>query len=198
MWAVLVATSTVAIVCAAAIYQLNQMAERSNETRLLLTQAKEQMSRLNSLEWEGISKGEIDDNLVEELAENQEETEYILGKLEAIDRRDNNDNLDRFFVAYAAYRDKVKDALDLVSQGKIKEVIEIDVHAIDEVYDDLYSKITRLEDRYVDRNQDIRALADFGTTTALILSATPLVFYFINSVRNCDIKKMSWRSHLET
>ncbi len=178
VWAVLVATSTVAIVCTAAIYQLNQMAERSNETRLLLTQAKEQMSRLNSLEWESISKGEIDDNLVEELAENQEATEYILGKLEAIDRRDNNDSLDRFFVAYSAYRDQVKEALELVSQGKIKEVLEINAHAIDEVYDDLYSKITRLEDRYVYRNQSTRALADFGTATALILSAITIGILF--------------------
>ncbi len=178
VWAVLVATSTVAIICDSAIYQLNQMAERSNETRLLLTQAKEQMSRLKSLEWESISKGEIDDNLVEELAENQEATEYILGKLEAIDRRDNNDSLDRFFVAYSAYRDQVKEALELVSQGKIKEVLEINAHAIDEVYDDLYSKITRLEDRYVYRNQSTRALADFGTATALILSAITIGILF--------------------
>ncbi len=55
----------VAIASAIVIYQLNQMTQESREARLLLTQLKEQASRLISLEWEGISKGEIDEDLTE-------------------------------------------------------------------------------------------------------------------------------------
>ncbi|MGD1715723.1 hypothetical protein [Dapis sp. BLCC M172] len=57
-----------AIASATVIYQLNNLTEESGNARLLLTKLKEQVSRLNSLEWEGISKGEIDENLTEELA----------------------------------------------------------------------------------------------------------------------------------
>lgn len=59
------AAMVVAIASATAIYQLNHITETSSNARLLLTQLKEQISRLNSLEWEGISKGEIDQNLTE-------------------------------------------------------------------------------------------------------------------------------------
>ena len=79
-----------ALASAAVIYHLNQMTERSHEARLGLTQAKEYMSRLNSLEWEAISKGEIDENLVEEIDENRQNIQVMLRHLESVDHRQKN------------------------------------------------------------------------------------------------------------
>ncbi|MBF2000689.1 MAG: GHKL domain-containing protein [Synechococcales cyanobacterium M58_A2018_015] len=167
-WSVLLAALIAAIMSATAIYQFNQIAERSNDTRLLLTRVKEQVSRLNALEWEGIAKGEIDENLTEELAENRQSTDVILNELQQIDREDNLSNL---FSLYTLYRTKVDDAIELIAQGKIKEEIDIDTDSIDEIYDDLYAEVAILEKRYIKKKERTRRIADFGTSASLILFA---------------------------
>ncbi|MDX2229818.1 MAG: ATP-binding protein [Leptolyngbyaceae cyanobacterium bins.349] len=177
-WTILLAAITVAIACAAAIYRLNQMAEQSNDTRLLLTQVKEQVSRLNALEWEGISKGEIDEDLTEELAENQQSTKAILDELQKIDQQNNNDSLDQMFALHARYKAAINQALELVAQGKVKEAIAIDADGIDELYDELYAEVSALEKGYVQEKVKTRNLADSGTTAALILSAITIGILF--------------------
>jgi signal transduction histidine kinase len=167
-WSVLVAAFSAAIASAATIYHLNQLAERSNNTRLLLTQVKEQVSRLNALEWEGISKGKIDQNLTEELAENQESTNAILNELQLVNQKKSLDNL---FSLYWLYRNEIGSALELIAQGKTREAIDVDADEIDEIYDDLYAEVAALEKIYIDQKEQTRKIADFGTTASLLTSA---------------------------
>ncbi|MBE9004968.1 GHKL domain-containing protein [Fortiea sp. LEGE XX443] len=168
-WYIFLAAIIVAIASATAIYQLNQIAERSNNTKLLLIQVKEQVSRLNALEWEGISKGKIDEDLTQELAENQQSTDVILNELRQINQQNNLKNL---FALYILYRTKIDVALELIVQGKIKEAIEIDADSIDEIYDSLYAEVATLEKVYVDQKEQTRKLADIGTTCSLIFAAS--------------------------
>ncbi|MBD2163227.1 GHKL domain-containing protein [Calothrix membranacea FACHB-236] len=171
-WSILIAAITVAIASSTAIYQLHQIAEDSNQSRLLLTRVKEQVSRLNALEWEGISKGKIDDDLTDELADNKQSSATILRELRELEKRDNRKNLQRVFALYNRYQAEINKALELVSQSKVKEALAIDADGIDEIYDDLYAEVTTLEAAYVKQKQHTRNLADIGTTFALILSAT--------------------------
>jgi signal transduction histidine kinase len=170
-WPVLLATITVAIGTAAAIYQLNQLAERNSQIRLLLTQVKEQVSRLNALEWEGISKGKIDENLTEELAENKQSTDNILNQLRQIDRADEQNNLEKLFDFYTRYRTQIDGILTLIQQGKTKEAIDIDADGIDQIYDNLYAEVATLEKGYIEQQQQTRKFADIGTLFSLILAA---------------------------
>ncbi|NJK69482.1 MAG: GHKL domain-containing protein [Microcoleus sp. CSU_2_2] len=170
-WPVFLATITVAIATAAAIYQLNHLAERNNQIRLLLTQVKEQVSRLNALEWEGISKGKIDEDLTEELAENKQSTDNILGQLRQIDRVDEQNNLERLFDFYTRYRTQIDGILILIEQGKTKEAIDIDADGIDQIYDNLYAEVANLETGYIEQQQQTRKFADIGTLFSLILAA---------------------------
>lgn len=170
-WPVFLATITVAIATAAAIYQLNHLAERNNQIRLLLTQVKEQVSRLNALEWEGISKGKIDEDLTEELAENKQSTDNILGQLRQIDRVDEQNNLERLFDFYTRYRTQIDGILILIEQGKTKEAIDIDADGIDQIYDNLYAEVATLETGYIEQQQQTRKFADIGTLFSLILAA---------------------------
>jgi signal transduction histidine kinase len=170
-WPVLLATITVAIATAAAIYQLNQLAERNSQIRLLLTQVKEQVSRLNALEWEGISKGKIDENLTEELAENKQSTDNILNQLRQIDRVDEQNNLQKLFDFYTRYRTAIDGALILIEQGKTKEAIDVDADGIDQIYDNLYAEVATLEKGYIEQQQQTRNFADIGTLFSLILAA---------------------------
>ncbi|MEO1523185.1 MAG: histidine kinase, partial [Cyanobacteria bacterium J06633_2] len=69
----ILATSLVAGLTAIGIQQLNVRVDKSTQISLLLTRMKEQLSRLNSLEWEAIAQTEIDDDLEEELIEYRED-----------------------------------------------------------------------------------------------------------------------------
>jgi signal transduction histidine kinase len=163
------AALTVAIVTATAIYQLNQMVERSNAMRVLLLRLQAQVSRLNSLEWEGIAKREIDANLITELAENESETQEVLEELKRVEWRDSR--LRPLFELYQAYEIEIDRAIDLIAQQNITAAKAIDEDEIDQIYDKVYLEIAKLEDAYEARKQKARKIADFGTTSALILSA---------------------------
>jgi signal transduction histidine kinase len=160
----------VAIIVSTIIYQLNQMAERSNNTRLLLTQLKEQISRLNALEWEGISKQKIDENLNEELEENEESTVEILTQLRRIDR--HSDKLEEIFVLQARYDTAMDDALESLYYGEMLEVTNSDkAEELDQIYDELYAEIAEIEIFYIAQKQHTRNLADLGATFSLIGAA---------------------------
>jgi signal transduction histidine kinase len=156
----------IALITAASIYQLNQLTERSNNTRLLLTQVKEQVSRLNSLELEGIAEGGIDEDLKIELAENQRSSSTLLDTLR---RLNDQTNLRPFFAFYTQYQSEVDKVLERLSQDK--GVNEEDADRIDIIYDKLYAEITSLESVYVERKESTRKLAEFGTTLSLIIAA---------------------------
>ncbi|WP_019499418.1 sensor histidine kinase [Pseudanabaena sp. PCC 6802] len=168
-WATSIVSVIVAIAAASVIYQLNQAAEQIDEKRLLLSQAKERISRLYALEWEGISKGKIDENLAEELAENQHSTKSLFDKLEQINRRDRN--LDKFFALYRPYKARVSGALELIAQNMPKEAISVDADFIDRIHDELYAEVAALEKAYVERKEQARNLADAGISFSLLLSA---------------------------
>ncbi|MEB3355834.1 MAG: ATP-binding protein [Synechococcales bacterium] len=154
----------------AVIYEFNRVARETVDTRLFLSQAKEQLSRLNALEWEGISKGEIDEDLTEELAENQQSTQTVLENLRRIDRRTSR--LEGFFVLYEDYKAEVDAALNLIAQGRASEVLnDIDADAVDALYDELYAEVAGLEQHYIVHAKNARRLADIGTTASLLLSA---------------------------
>jgi signal transduction histidine kinase len=167
-WLILLAATGVAIASSFSIFQLNQLAEGENDKRLLLTRAKEQVSRLNALEWEAISKGEIDEDLVEELAENKQSTDEIFQEIKKIE---GQENVRRFLDTYTLYQRKIDTVIQLVAQGKTKEAIDVDADGIDEIYDDLYAKVATLEKDYVERKQKTRQLADIGTFLSLGLAA---------------------------
>lgn len=175
-----------AIASSITIYQLHQAAEYSNETRLLLTQAKEQMSRLNSLEWEGFAKGEIDENLAEELAENEASTTAILTQLQEGDRQKH---LQDFLGLYNHYQVEINYALNLIAQGRISEAKRIEVNDIDEIYDALYEKVSELELFYIAQKERTRYIADIGTTFSLLISA--LVISILSYKFNANL----WRKN---
>ncbi|MBW4641767.1 MAG: histidine kinase [Goleter apudmare HA4340-LM2] len=175
-WSILLTAITVAIATAATIYQLNHIAERSNRTRLLLTRVKEQVSRLNALEWEGISKGEIDKDLTEELAESKESTEKVLQELRQLQQQNNRRDLEKLFAFHTQHKQEINKALELVAQGKVKEAIAFDADSIDEIYDKLYAEVTILEADYIAQRRKTRNIADFGTAFSLIFSTTIIAF----------------------
>ena len=175
-WPVILLVLLTAISASGVIYRLNQVAENSNQTRLLLSRTKEQVSRLNSLEWEALSKRVIDENLSEELAEYQEETEAILKSLQQIGR--GQDQLDTLLVHYDQYQAAVYGEIELIDQGKIDEVLSSKATEIDEFYDDLYAEISTLEYISIEERKYTQALANTGTTASLILSAIAIGLLF--------------------
>lgn len=182
--AILFGATSVAMSCAIAIYQLNQMAERSNMVRLLLTQAKEQVSRLNALEWEGITKGTNYHDFRKKLAENQQNIEEILEEIRKNDAQ-YSANLDQFFALYLNCKNDVEIALTPTLLGKKSKETHLDtahsdsqIDQMSSTHEQMYVEISALENIYTQKKEQTRNLADAGTTTALILSAATIGFLF--------------------
>ncbi len=171
-WSVLVAAIAVALATATSIDQLNLWTERSNQTEFLLSSMKEQLSRLNSLEWEAIAKQQIDANLTEELAESHQDTTALLDQLKKLDAPDNR--LQQLFTLHEQYRKKVNEALALVAANQIEQASAIDEQQIDWLYDRLYAEIASLENLYRSYKQQTRQIAEWGTTLSLLLAAVTL------------------------
>lgn len=178
---VLLISLTVAAMSMASLYQLNQMVERSSRTRLLLVEMKEQTSRLNSLEWEGIAKRKIDANLAEELVENRETTDRILNALKQTLRQDR---LNQLLTKHERYRAKAETALRLIVTQDITKLLAINEDEIDRIYDQLYAEISNLEQIYEAKRDRGRTIADFGTGLSLILAALVISSLFWKFSRN--------------
>jgi len=177
-WSVPLLAGGIAIACSMAIYQFNEVAGQSSDNRLSLTQLKEQISRLNSLEWEAISKRKIDENLKEELEENEQETKDLISKLEVIDLQRNNPSIERILTLHAQYENEIDEAIALITQDKIEEVIAVNAFEIDEIYDELYDEISILEDVYVKQQRQARMIANTGAIASLFLSAITISILF--------------------
>lgn len=177
-WQVLLATVVVAGLTAIGIQQLSTRVEQSNDARLLLTRMKEQLSRLNSLEWEAISEGGIDEDLEEELEEYREDTTELLGNV--IQLEPGNTQIAEIIEHYQEYQAEANSVIERVAQNQI-DFEEEDAADLDELYDDLYDDISAQEAIYVERKQQIRTLASLGTNLALAASAliiSALVYQF--------------------
>lgn len=169
-WSVLLISLTIAAVAAASIYQLNQRVEHNNRTKGLLIEMKEQLSRLNSLEWEGIAKRNIDTNLSEELAEHQSIGINIIEGLSQVDRDGKEERLNKILANYQAYKNSIDQALELVATQQISQVLEINEAEIDRQYDALYDEISDLAQIYEHKSERARAIADWGTGISLGLA----------------------------
>ncbi len=165
---VLLTSLTVAAMSMASLYQLNQMVERSSRAKLLLVKMQEQTSRLNSLEWEGIAKREIDANLAEELADNREATDQIL---DALKQTLQQNQWEQLLVKQELYKAKTETALALIRAQDVTKLIAINEDEIDQIYDQLYAEISSLEQIYEAEREQGRTIADFGTGFLLISSA---------------------------
>ncbi len=174
---VLVAAAS-AIASFAAISTLNQIAERSSQNRLLLTRVKEQVSRLNALEWEGISKGKIDEDLTEELEENQENTNEVLKQLDRLNQANGYSSLDSLFDLWKRYRAEVDHILLLVAKGNVQQAMQADTDKIDQIYDDLYLEISKLEGFYIAQTRKNRIMADIGIAFSLLTAVAAVAILF--------------------
>ena len=63
-WIVLVFSTSVAIITAATILNINKWAERGYRGEILLMKVGKELNQLSSLEWQSIAKKEIDDELI--------------------------------------------------------------------------------------------------------------------------------------
>jgi signal transduction histidine kinase len=180
-WSVLLISITVAAASTVAIHQLNQMVQQSTRTKLLLVEMKGQISRLNSLEWEGIAKREIDANLAEELVEYRETTDRLLDALKQVTQQDR---LGQLYASYRTYETEVNRALALIASREAAKIVTINEDTIDQIYDQLYAEISSLEQVYEAQSEQSRAIADFGTGFLLALAALTISSLFWKFSRN--------------
>lgn len=180
-WSVFIAAILISTVTATFIYTINQWAENSAQIRVLLLNMKEQISRLNSLEWEAIAKQELDDNVSQELAEHQEDTEIIFDQIRQFNLKEKK--FDNFFTLYNSYQTSVNQALQLITANQTEQTIEINESEIDKIYDRLYAEIIGLEKIYVAQERQARVISSIGSTLSILLAglALGIVFWRFNT-----------------
>ena len=175
-WSVLILSILVSAIASTSIYQINQWAESSSSSKVLMLNLKEQLSRLNSLEWEAIAKKQLDDNVSEEIAENKADTNTILARIRQIELQDRYSS--NLFTLYNRYQTEVDRVLESIAAEEIEEVVFISAEEIDELYDELYAEIVSLENIYTDKEQQARNIASLGTTLSLLLAGLALGWLF--------------------
>ena len=179
IWVVTVSAILIAGFTALGIQQLNSRVDQSQQARLLLTRMKEQLSRLNSLEWEAISQNEIDDDLEEELEEYREDTAELFAGLEQLGA--DNAELPNILADYQDYQSKVDAVLNQIEDGVTDIDLEDEAFEIDDAYDDLYEAISAQEVVYVTRKEQVQGFASLGINLSLALAAitiSMLVYQF--------------------
>ena len=188
-WTVILATSIVAGLTAIGIQQLNSRVKQSNELSILLSHMKEQLSRLNSLEWEAISQGEIDEDLTEELAEYREDTVELIEDL----KQQNTQSLQLSTIIshYQEYETQVNRTLDMVEQGVSSATLKAEIFEIDDVYDELYEEISSQELLYITQAQTIQAWATTGTTVSIVLAAIIINGLIYQSSKSLNAKNQA-------
>ncbi|MEO1093402.1 MAG: ATP-binding protein [Cyanobacteria bacterium J06638_28] len=140
---------------------------------------KEQLSRLNSLEWEAISQNEIDDDLEEELEEYREDTAELFEGLEQLEI--DNAELTDILADYQDYQSKVDSVLNQIEDGVTEIDLEDEAFDIDDAYDDLYAEISAQEIVYVTRKEQVQGFASLGINLSLAIAAatiSTLVYQF--------------------
>jgi signal transduction histidine kinase len=186
-WSVLPIALAIASLTSIGIYRLNHWAEDNNQQRILLINLKQEVSRLNSLEWETLIKQTIDDNLRQELKEHQVELKKILDKLDSpyfhsrslIFRQDSqHEQLHIVLKLYQRYDKQHEKNSRLIAAGKFKFLSDREIEDINFVYDRLFIEINKLDNFYLIRQHQARIIADLGTTIALILAAATLGYLF--------------------
>lgn len=199
-WTVILATSIVAGLTAIGIQQLNSKVEQSNELSLLLSRMKEQLSRLNSLEWEAIAQGEIDEDLTEELVEYRGDTVELIKNLE----QQNTQSLQLATIIshYQEYETQVNSTLDMVEQGVSSATLSAEIFLIDDVYDELYQEISSQELIYITQAQTIQAWATTGTIASIVLAAIIINGLIYQSSKSLNAKnqalKLSYQNLQQT
>lgn len=166
------------------INHLNNWADFNSDNKILLIRFQENISRLNSLEWEAIVKQKIDDNLQEELAENEADFQEILAQLsyssdESATASNINyadrDLLKPLFTLYQTYKNEINTVLEAINQG---QDINVNAQQIDKLYDELFQEIAKLENIYRNRQEEARLKANLGINISLLGGALSLVGLF--------------------
>jgi signal transduction histidine kinase len=180
-WSVLIAAIAISSLASIYIYQINQWADNSSEIKTLFLNMKEQLSRLNSLQWEAIAAQELDDHVQKELIKNEAKTDKILTQLGQMDLQDRQ--FSNFFILFDRYQTHVDGALQLIAVQEFHKIIQINKEEIHELYEELYVEISSLEKSYLKKEREARAIANLGTTTSLLLAglALGLVFWRFNT-----------------
>lgn len=191
-WVIILTTSIVAGCTAIGIQHLNNRVSQSNEISLLLSQMKEQLSRLNSLEWEAISQGEIDEDLTEELEEYREDTVDLLESLEQPDTQ--NLQLSEIISHYKEYETIVNSTLDKVEQGISDDTLKAEIFALDDVYDDLYEEISVQGLAYITQAENVQKWATSGTVGAILLAAIIINGLIYQSSKSLRAKNQALKS----
>ena len=180
-WSVLIVAILISTVTATFIYTINQWAENSAQIRVLLLNMKEQVSRLNSLEWEAIAKQELDDNVSQELAGHQEDTAIIFDQIKQFNLKEKK--FDNFFTLYNSYQTSINQALQLITANQTEQTIEINESEIDKIYNRLYAEIIGLEKIYNAQERQARIISSLGSSLSILLAglALGIVFWRFNT-----------------
>ena len=195
-WLVLIAAIAVSLLTSTSINKLNQLADKNSNRKSDLIQLEAQISRLNSLYWEAIVKGKIDENLEEELTEYREDVTEVLTQLGYFNRNtaqvNNQQNQEQsikysLFILYDSYTATIENALTLIASGKTDEVI--DAFEIEEIYGELFDEIAILERIYNQQQQQASINARIGINLSLLIAALVLSYLFWRFNRELWFKK---------
>jgi signal transduction histidine kinase len=158
----------IALAAGAVIYSLTVWSQRSANAETALIDLKGALYALSAIEWEAISKREVDDELAHAWAEEHERIEAIDRTLRELAPPAELVTLGERFQRFDA---AVEKELALIKAGDIDDALELDEAEVDPAFDSLAEEIASLSARFGARAASIGRLAELGMIASLLLAA---------------------------
>jgi signal transduction histidine kinase len=174
-WTVLAVSILIATITQASILSINGWAERSYKSQKLLAEFDKNLNNINALEWEAISKKQIDPGLNEQINKAQILADVLLKKL---DLDTNNQQIKKLIFAYQKYNNFFHEELKLISENQVKQAIQIDDEQVDPAFSILNNQINVLSIYYDKQKQKAIQISNLSIAIVLLLCSGTLGGFF--------------------
>jgi PAS domain S-box-containing protein len=197
----LVALSSIAValIAAASVYVLAAWARQSAEAELELMELKGELQELDSLEWQAIARGVVDDQLIAEITNTKSDSNT---RLQHLISNANSDapglvsspiELDQLQRLQMRYIDVIDQEIALIRSGQIEAAEEFDESEVDPAFDAVAREIESLAAQRKRSKLRVARFADVGMLASMLLAAITIsaLFWRFSRTREREAHKLA-------
>lgn len=188
-WAFFGIGMLVVVATAANVYRQHVRGEQNRQVGVLLARIGGEVSRLQSLHWEALVRGDVDPDFLNKLRSARMELLQTGSRLKQLTR--GAQALRPFYLAYSEYVAAMDQELLLLAVGRMKEVHELDTERVSPGYEKLGRVTDEAQELYGKVARDQIRQAELQSLLSLLGLAAALLLLFWRYERANRVAKMA-------